>query len=50
MKRLIQDALRWFAAGWNRSDATDTTAQAGEPENERRLRAMQESGRTLFLP
>jgi hypothetical protein len=50
MKRFIQFAVRWLSAGWNRSDAPDTTPQAGEHEHERRLRALQENGRTLFLP
>jgi hypothetical protein len=50
MKRLIQDAVRWLSSGWNQNDASVTNVLPGEPENERRLRAMQENGKTLFLP
>jgi len=50
MKRFIQVAVRWLSAGRSRSDAPDITPRAGEPEHERRLRALQENGRTLFLP
>ena len=48
--RFIQDAVRWLSAGWNRSGTTDTNAHAEELDSERRLREMQESGKTLFLP
>jgi hypothetical protein len=51
MKRFIEEAVRWLAAGWNRVGTLDTTPRvADEPESERRLRAMLESGRTLLLP
>src|SRR5262245_1931624 len=50
MKRLIQDAVRWLSAEWTRSGTIEAPAQAGELDSERRLREMQESGKTLFLP
>jgi hypothetical protein len=50
MKRLIHDAVRWLAIEWNRGGPGEISAQAGELDSERRLREMQESGKTLFLP
>lgn len=50
MKRIIQDAMRWLSAEWNREDTGEMRARAGEADSERRLREMQESGKTLFLP
>ena len=50
MKRFIQDAARWLAIEWNRGGTSQIPARAGELDSERRLREMQESGKTLFLP
>ena len=50
MRRLIDDAVRWLSAEWSQSDMTETSARAGESDSERRLREMQENGKTLFLP
>lgn len=48
--RFIQDAVRWLSAGWTQSSTTDANTHAEELDSERRLREMQESGKTLFLP
>jgi hypothetical protein len=50
MRRFIDEAVRWISAEWNQGDMAETSARAGESESERRLREMQENGKTLFLP
>jgi hypothetical protein len=49
MKNWFEMVSSWLSS-WNHSDGLVDAKTAYVPEHERRLREMQENGRTLFLP
>jgi hypothetical protein len=49
MKNWFEMVSSWLSS-WNHGDGLVDAEAASVPEHERRLREMQENGRTLFLP
>jgi len=49
MKNWFEMVSSWLSS-WNHGDGLVDAKTVSEPEHERRLREMQERGRTLFLP
>jgi hypothetical protein len=49
MKNWFEMVSSWLSS-WNHGDGPVDTKTVAEPEHVRRLREMQERGRTLFLP
>ena len=50
MKNALTALLRWFSISVDRGDGPDEGLAHDADTSERRLRRMEERGRTLFLP
>jgi len=50
MRNALTALLRWFSISIDRGDGPDAGLAHGIDTPERRLRQMEERGRTLFLP